>query len=226
MSQAPSSDNHSATELQVSDDMTAMVDIIGSDYIDEDLQNAACLQENSCVHNVGDDCLTKRELESIRAHIGSTNRPSWHRGPPLNFREAAHGKLKADQWRSCIEFDLPVSLAQIWLSNPQNDQKAKRRQKLAESTMLLAMAIQWATSHITSKKHADQYTKYMQAYLNSLIELYPNIRLRPSHHAALHIGPFLLRFGPMHGWWMFPFERIIGTLQKINTNNILGELIL
>src|SRR6266481_610662 len=91
MSQAPSSDNHSATELQVSDDMTAMVDIIGSDYIDEDLQNAACLQENSCVHNVGDDCLTKRELESIRAHIGSTNRPSWHRGPPLNFGEAAHG---------------------------------------------------------------------------------------------------------------------------------------
>ncbi|KAG2148241.1 uncharacterized protein EDB93DRAFT_1085087 [Suillus bovinus] len=31
-------------------------------------------------------------------------------------------------------------------------------------------------------------------------------------------------YGPMHGWWMFPFERIIGALQKTNTNYKIGEL--
>jgi hypothetical protein len=27
----------------------------------------------------------------------------------------------------------------------------------------------------------------------------------------------------MHGWWMFPFERIIGALQKTNMNYKIGE---
>ncbi|KIJ09587.1 hypothetical protein PAXINDRAFT_87272, partial [Paxillus involutus ATCC 200175] len=44
-----------------------------------------------------------------------------------------------------------------------------------------------------------------------------------NHHASLHMNEFLLRYGPMHGWWMFPFERIIGTLQKTNTNHKIGK---
>lgn len=39
--------------------------------------------------------------------------------------------------------------------------------------------------------------------------------LRPNHHSALFIGEMLLRFGPVHGWWCFPFGRMIGLLQQI-----------
>ena len=66
--------------------------------------------------------------------------------------------------------------------------------------------------------------KCMVEYLNILKDLYPNMAWRPNHHASLHIGSFLLLFGPMHGWWMFVFERMIGLLQKTNTNFKLGEL--
>ena len=83
--------------------------------------------------------------------------------------------------------------------------------------------VSWATYYCTSALHAAQYMKCMVAYLNILKELYPNLALRPNHHAALHIGQFLLLFGPMHGWWMFVFERVIGMLQKTNTSNKLGE---
>ena len=88
--------------------------------------------------------------------------------------EAGHGKLKADQWKSFIEFDLPVSPAQMCLSrdtSQQVDENVKRRQKLAESTMLLATASQWATSHVTSNTHVEQFTKCMHAYLDILLEL-------------------------------------------------------
>jgi hypothetical protein len=63
----------------------------------------------------------------------------------------------------------------------------------------------------------------MVAYLQCLLDLYPNIQFRPNHHAALHIGTLLTQFGPAHGWWMFPFERVIGILQGINTNSKLGK---
>jgi hypothetical protein len=64
----------------------------------------------------------------------------------------------------------------------------------------------------------------MKAYLQTLLELCPNQQLHPIHHNALHLPEFLLRFGPVHGWWMFPFERMIGILQKINTNSKMGKI--
>lgn len=62
----------------------------------------------------------------------------------------------------------------------------------------------------------------MRAYLASVRRLFPETNLVPNHHNALYIGEMLLRFGPAHGWWMFPFERLIGLLQKVNTNNKIG----
>jgi hypothetical protein len=130
--------------------------------------------------------------------------------------------LKADQWRSCIEFDIPVSLVQLWMADVDvsNDD---RRRKLTESTMFLATALRWATSHRTSQRHADEYMRNMRAYVKSLRDLFPEMKLRPNHHNALYLGELLLRFGPVHGWWMFPFERLIGLLQKINSNKKIGR---
>lgn len=200
--------------------------LVGDEYV-EDLAQHYNTSDTNELNEAGDDFLTKSELEHLRETLKGINRPSWQRAPPSNLGEAAHGKLKADQWRTCMEFDLPVFLAQAWSSDSEpadsKNMKVRRRRKLVESTMLLAMAIRWGTSHRTSRTHADQYTKCMEGYLKTLIELYPTIDLRPSHHAALHIGECLLRFGPMHGWWMFPFERVIGHLQKYNTSNKAGE---
>ena len=170
--------------------------------------------------------LNTNELKQIQQDILETIRPTWQSSPPKNFGSPAHGKLKADQWRTCIEFDLPVSLMRMWEETSQagvSSELQVRRRKVVESTMLLSIAICWAVSHRTSELHADQYRKHMMAYLTTLRELCPNMDLHPVHHNALHIPEFLLRFGPMHGWWMFPFERLIGILQKIKVNFKIGE---
>ena len=133
-------------------------------------------------------------------------RPTWHQGPPITLGGAAHGKLKAEQWRSSIEFDLPVVLYKLWGLNCNTDVQKAHRKKLVHSTMLLAMAIRWGTSHITSENHVRQCMKYMWAYLECIKEIFLDITWRPNHHATLHIHEFLLMYGPMHGWWMFPFE--------------------
>ncbi|KAG1763985.1 hypothetical protein EV702DRAFT_1051525 [Suillus placidus] len=122
--------------------------------------------------------------------------------------------LKAEQWRTAIEFDLPVTLVKLWGMKYDGDE---RRPKLAHSTMLLAMAIQWGTSHVTSPHHTQQYGKYMKAYLECIRDVFPGHSFRPNHHTCLHLHEFLLRYGPMHGW-------IIGGLQKTNTNQKIGEL--
>lgn len=194
------------------------VDYIGADYIDE--------VEHWYKWQVGDDGVTAEELEQLREALRETTRPTWQRAPPMNFGSAAHGKLKADQWRSCMEFDVPVSLAQIWSYSDAEaliDEKKRRRRQVLASTILLATALRWGTSDVTSQIHSETFTQYTMTYLQILLHLYPSFKLRPNHHAALHIGFFLREFGPMRGWWMFPFERIIGILQKTNTNYKLGK---
>lgn len=197
---------------------TSCEDIVGGEYIDDVKQLYK--------YAIGDDGMTAEEVEQQRASIKSTTRPTSQRGPPTNFGSAAHGKLKADQWRTVIEWDVPVFLAQAWSFSDTEvllDERKRRRQLLLASTMLLATAIRWGTSDVTSQTHAENYTQYMMAYLEILLHLYPAFKLRPNHHAALHIGFFLPEFGPMRGWWMYPFERVIGILQKTNTNFKIGE---
>ena len=174
----------------------------------------------------GQPMLGTDELKRIQQDILETIRPTWQTSPPKNFGSPAHGKLKADQWRTCIEFDLPVSLVRMWEDTKDEDASDAlqiRRKKIVESTMLLSIAIRWAVSHRTSEFHANQYRRHMMAYLKTLRELCPTMDLHPVHHNALHIPEFLLRFGPMHGWWMFPFERLIGILQKIKINFKIGK---
>jgi hypothetical protein len=169
--------------------------------------------------------LTNREIDEIQAHLRTIKWPTWNRGPPVNLGDAEHGKLKAEQWRSMVEFDLPVVLCKLWEAgspSPEDDETSSRRKKLAHSTMLLAMAIWWGTSHVTSEYHMRQYKQYMKAYLECVKTIFPEIGWRPNHHASLHLDEFLRRYGPMHGWWMFPFERVIGSLQKTNMNHKIG----
>lgn len=165
--------------------------------------------------------LLTKDLKLIQDDIKETLRPWNQPSPPSNFGSPSHGKLKADQWRACIEFDLPVSLVKLWA---EKEPDAEHNYALAlESTFLLAMALRFATSYRTSPFHRERYSYYMQRYLRTLRELHPNGRLLPNHHNALHLPEFLELFGPVHGWWMFPFERLIGILQKSKTNFKFGE---
>lgn len=189
-------------------------DIIGDDY-PTDAPNRQDLGR-----------LNKSEIEILQEDILRTLRPRWYTPPPARMGEKGAGKLKADQWRSYIEFDLPVSLLRLQQVFPQSGDDAhnKRRQELVQATFYLAMAVRWGTSHCTSSEHTQKYLRYMTLYLTAIRDM--GHVMKPNHHAALHIPDFLLRYGPVHGWWMYPFERVIGILQQMNTNNRLGKSLL
>lgn len=182
------------------------------------------VQERTNVKILLEMGISQDDLKAIRDDIAATTRPRWHAAPPANLGQVSHGKLKADEWRSCFEFDLPVSLLRIntWRS-VSGEQTDKYRAKLVHSTFLLAIAIRWATSHHMSTKNVEKYTEAMKTYLKTLRDLLPSQRFRPNHVNALLVGDYLRLYGPVRGWWMFPFERVIGDLQRSSTNNKPGE---
>lgn len=77
---------------------------------------------------------------------------------------------------------------------------------------------------MTSDEHTSAYEDYMTKYLEQLKILFKDIRIKPIHHAPLHLGEFLRRFGPVHAWRSFVFERYNHLLQRQNTNLKFGAL--
>jgi hypothetical protein len=88
--------------------------------------------------------------------------------------------------------------------------------------MSLLSAVTIASSHSMSLTLANSYLQHMQAYLAGLKTLFPEYRFHPNHHLALHLHQYLLLFGPVHAWWTFPFERMIGMLQRMQTSGKIG----
>lgn len=147
--------------------------------------------------------------------------PSWLTSVPFNLGEPRHGKLKAAQWRTLAISYLPVSLVRLW----EKEKASSNHKKLLDATMSLISAVIIATSRTTSAAKSDLYLQHMQTYLTSLQELIPDYDFRPNHHMALHLGEYLRLFGPVHAWWTFPFERLIGMLQRIPTNFKNGKFV-
>jgi hypothetical protein len=167
-------------------------------------------------------------VDELRIDIRNFVTPSWLTSIPTNLGEPSHGKLKADQWRTLGTVYLPVSLVRLWASPSNDDPQAATptasRQKLLSLTLSLCSAINIASSRTTSRKKASLYTKYMTEYLEGIRSIMPDYQFRPNHHMALHLSEYLLLYGPVHGWWTFPFERLIGLLQDIPSNFKNGQL--
>ena len=89
--------------------------------------------------------------------------------------------------------------------------------------MLLVAAVRLALCTVTDKAIVERYLENIKDYVHDLQQIYPEAPLVPNYHMAFHIYDFLELFGPVHSWWSFPFERLIGQLQRVPTNHKFGS---
>lgn len=161
--------------------------------------------------------LTDDVVDILRSDIKSTFLPSWIERPPLNFGSAAHGKLKADHWRTVCTINMVITLTRIWGSTTAS--LAERR--LLDNFVHLVVTVDLASRRSMNPHRARLFDLHMMEYLRTLRILFEN-DLVPNHHLSLHLSTCLLLFGPVHGWWAYPFERFNGIIQRLNTNNRIG----
>lgn len=162
------------------------------------------------------------DMEQIRSDISQLLTPTWMTSIPSNLGTAAHGKLKADQWRALGTVYLPLSLIALWGTTAEDD-RSRRCCEILNATLSLLSAVIIASSRTSSAENANSYLRYMTDYLESIKRLFPAYKLRPNHHMAMHLHEILLLFGPVHAWWTFPFERLIGMLQRMPHNGKMGK---
>lgn len=62
--------------------------------------------------------------------------------------------------------------------------------------------------------------------MEGIKQLFPQYQIHANHHMALHLYEYLCQFSPVHRWWTFPFERLIGMLERIPMNFKIGMLMI
>ncbi|KAJ3727949.1 hypothetical protein C8R42DRAFT_572552, partial [Lentinula raphanica] len=173
--------------------------------------------------------LGKRTLAAIREDMERLYLPSWMAAAPSRPGEASQGKFSADQWRTFCTVNLPVTLIRLWGSQPPGD----RRHKMLVNYMHLVTSVRLADMRATTEEQIQSFEHHYRAYVTTLVGfgdrenvggLYPHTRITPYQHMMLHFGDLLRRFGPVHSWRCFPFERFNYILQTTKTNSRFGEL--
>jgi hypothetical protein len=179
--------------------------------------------EVAAVGEIPGRVFTTDEIEEVRKDLKRMVKPSWVTSVPTSLSSSGP-KLKSDQWRTVGSLYLPVTLIRLWTNGSTNPSpNAIRRQKLLHMTMLLFSAINVATSRVTSRRNAKVYLDFLIQYRQELHTLFPRYQCAANQHLAFHISTCLLLHGPVQGWWAFPFERVIGMLQRFSTNYKAGK---
>lgn len=164
-------------------------------------------------------------MSFIQRVIRETSKPSWMNTVPVGFGESKTGTLKADEWRSLSTIFLPIALVLLWGKNSTHTNKnvAEKLATHLDHTMSLVQAIVLACYRSTSAYRVESLQSHLKQYVSCLRTLYPGEEPSTIQHMSLHLPRFLELFGPVHSWWTYPFERLIGHLQHLPTNNKIGK---
>jgi hypothetical protein len=165
-------------------------------------------------------------IQYIQEVIKSTSTPSWVNSVPKNYGEPKAGTIKADEWRILSTIYLPIAFVTLWgYENGSFPGENSNALKILDHTMALFQAVIIMCRDAISVDHATRYREFIKHWIADLHKLHPDTlkhKNRDNVHAAQHLYDFAILFGAVMSWWCFPFERLIGTLQKINTNDLVG----
>ena len=167
---------------------------------------------------------TAEVMRCIKTVIKETTVASWINSVPHNYGNSAAGVLKADEWRNLATIYFPIALISLWgegVSGPIEN--AVQFRCILDHTMLAVSVISLACMRMMTKAHSDAYLSCLTQYLQDLLVIHPHANFVPYYHMAFHLPHFFHLFGPVRSWWCFPFERLIGQIQRILSNHKVGK---
>jgi hypothetical protein len=105
--------------------------------------------------------------------------------------------------------NLVITLGWLWGTSSAGE----KDNSILWNYLSLVITIHWATTCSTSENHAQLVDDYYTYYQKTTIKLFgENAMHTNNNHATQHLSECLHSFGPVHGWWAFPFERFNGII--------------
>ena len=162
-------------------------------------------------------------LKRIQQAVREIVVPAWITRPPENVGLPKAGTLKAETWRTLFQIYIPLALLSLWMKHsPISAENADSMGSVLETSMYLTCAsTTMMKRHLTSSDQVA-FKEYLRQHVLGLKKNFPD-SIVPSHHLVFHIADGMDLFGTVHNASCFAGERLIGRLQRIPTNHIIGK---
>lgn len=162
-------------------------------------------------------------LKQVQLAVREVITPSWITKPPRMLGTKRAGTLKADHWRVLYSIYLPLALICLWdKGSPVAAGNASDMASVLNTAMQLTCASIVMTKNSLDPRRRDLYRNCLRRHVLGLKENFPGFII-PSHHLAFHVYDFMDSFSTVRNWWAFPYENLIGRLQRIPTNHKTGK---
>ena len=155
---------------------------------------------------IGKGLLSKAQFETLQKRVDSTMVPSGVGRIPCKI-QTGFSSFTADQWKNWVIYFSLIALRDI-LSNDVLE--CWRHYVLACRAL--------CTNQISPEKvlladaHLLQFCKRAQ-------HIFGRDVITPNMHMHCHLRECVLDYGPLHGFWLYPFERYNGILGAMPNNN-------
>jgi hypothetical protein len=164
-------------------------------------------------------------LNHIRSVLSTMKTPAWFGSVTKEFGDPVAGTIKANEWKLLASLFLPVAFVTLWGDNDDASPDAYLFKRILKHTMALFQAVIIACKWRMTRQRADAFRTLLKEWVDGLQDLFPHVKShspRTNMHVSFHLYDFFYLFGPMVSWWTFPFERLIGVLERVPTNDHIG----
>lgn len=149
-----------------------------------------------------------------------TTLPTGLDAPPQRIGAKRSPSPKASQWNTLFLVTLLITLTKVWTApNAPTGDRAR-----LNNFLHLVCAIRLANQRAVDEGAISAYRYHLLGYLNSLLHLFPEYRLKPKHHYAIHLADCMLRLGPTIWYSAWSGERKIFGQKQTHTNHRPGVL--
>ncbi|KAL1657951.1 hypothetical protein GGF50DRAFT_92940 [Schizophyllum commune] len=150
-------------------------------------------------------------------------RPTWMARPKHDVGLPSGGKVKAADYKVLYELFVPLCVLALWRhGSPLAVDDTDAMAGPLETSMLLTCAVRAMVSNTPSEEQRRKFLALYSRHLDALERDCPGIAT-PNHHLAFHIYDFMRLHGHVRNWWCFPFERLLGRMQRMGINHKPGE---
>ncbi|EFP86331.2 uncharacterized protein PGTG_12287 [Puccinia graminis f. sp. tritici CRL 75-36-700-3] len=198
---------------------------IAMDLDDDDIEYQSDEDDDILLNSgLGGSFFTEGDVERFRAAMKHIVLPPGVPHLPHNLGEASHGKLSASQWHALYVFVIPLVICELYIDEVGAIDLHSNRYKFLANTAQLVQCTNVVFARKFKQGDIKRFEMHYKKYSQSVQELFENIKVQPNHHFALHTPQQMSDWGPLVSVAEFAGERLIGFLQKINTNNKIDEM--
>lgn len=163
-------------------------------------------------------------LQRVQGCVRDVITPTWVVRPPADVGTARAGTIKAYESKTLFDIHVPFAALSLWKEeSPLAGNEAGRMGPALETSMHLTCAALWMTKKTLTPDRRDRFRHHLIQHLEGLKQHFRGY-IVPNHHMMLHIFDFMEEFSGVRHWWAFPFERMIGMLERTPTNHKTGMI--